>query len=149
MLEVGCSMLDVHLLNQSFMALIQRVNTMKIYHYPSKTAEKRIAGIINRSFSFKKKDDQAVTRILEDVRRNGDKAIVKYARKFDAPRMSVAKMKVTAREFEAASKKVDRTFVRSLNRAASQIQAFHQKQSVTSWMSTQRAGTVLGQSPRG
>ncbi|MGD8524114.1 MAG: histidinol dehydrogenase, partial [Desulfobacterales bacterium] len=118
---------------------------MKIYHYPSKTAEKRIAGIINRSFSFKKKDYQAVTRILEDVRRSGDKAIVKYARKFDAPRMRIAKMKVTARELEAASKKVDRTFVRSLNRAASQIKAFHQKQSVSSWISSQRAGTVLGQ----
>jgi histidinol dehydrogenase len=118
---------------------------MKIYHYPSKTAEKRIAEIINRSFSFTKKDHQAVSRILEDVRRNGDKAVVKYAKKFDAPGMSVAKMKVTARELEAASKKVDRTFVRSLNRAASQIKTFHQKQSVTSWMSTQRKGTVLGQ----
>jgi histidinol dehydrogenase len=104
---------------------------MKIYHYPSKPAEKKIAEIINRSFSFKKKDYQVVTQILEDVRRNGDKAIVKYAQKFDAPRMSVAKMKVTAKEFGVASKKVDRTFVRSLNRAASQIKAFHQKQCVT------------------
>lgn len=118
---------------------------MKIYYYPSQKAENRIAEIINRSFSFKKKDHQAVSKILEDVRRNGDKAIVKYAKKFDAPRMSAAKMKVTARELEAASKKVDRTFVRSLNRAVSQIKAFHQKQSVTSWMSTQRTGTVLGQ----
>ena len=118
---------------------------MKIYHYPSKTAEKKIAEVINRSFSFKKKDYQTVSKILEDVRRNGDKAVVKYARKFDAPRMSVAKMKVTAGELEAASKKVDRIFVRSLNRAASQIEAFHQKQSISSWMSTERVGTVLGQ----
>jgi histidinol dehydrogenase len=118
---------------------------MKIYHYPSKAAEKRVADIVNRGLSFKKKDYQAVSQILEDVRRNGDKAIIKYAKKFDAPRMSVAKMKVRDKELDAASKKVDRTFVRSLNRAASQIEAFHRKQSATSWISTQRAGTVLGQ----
>ena len=118
---------------------------MKIYHYPSKTAEKRIVEIINRGFSFQEKDYQTVSKILEDVRRSGDKAVVRYARKFDAPRMSVSKMKVTAGELEAASKKVERNFVRSLNRAASQIKAFHQEQSTRSWLSTQRPGTVLGQ----
>ena len=45
---------------------------MKIYNYPSKTAEKRVASIADRGLGFKKKDVLAVTRIIEDVRKNRD-----------------------------------------------------------------------------
>jgi len=118
---------------------------LKTYNYPSKAAEKRLAAIVNRGLSFKKKDYQAVSRILEDVRRNGDEAVIKYARRFDAPGLSVGSMKVGSREIEAASKKVDRTFLRALKRAASQIEAFHQRQVHQSWIDTRRPGTLLGQ----
>jgi histidinol dehydrogenase len=56
---------------------------MKIYNYPSKSAEKKIASIINRGLGFKKKDYQSVKHILEDVRKNGDKALIKYVNRFD------------------------------------------------------------------
>jgi len=118
---------------------------MKIYHYPSKAAEKRVTAIVNRSLTFRKKDYQAVSRILEDVRCNGDAAVIKYANRFDAPGLTVDSIKVTAREMEAAVKKSDRGFVRAMNRAASQIEAFHRQQAQQSWIDTQRSGTMLGQ----
>jgi len=118
---------------------------MKIYNYPSHAAETRLAAIVNRGLSFRKKDYQTVSRILEDVRRNGDDAVIKYARRFDAPTLSVASMKVSAEELAAASKKVDRGFVRAMNRAASQIQAFHRQQVRQSWIDTRRPGALLGQ----
>ena len=118
---------------------------MKIYHYPSPAAEKKVSAIVNRSLNFKRKDYQAVSRILEDVRRNGDEAVIKYANRFDAPKLTVESIKVTARETEAALKKVDRSFVRAINRAASQIEAFHRQQVHQSWIDTQRTGTMLGQ----
>ena len=117
---------------------------MKIYHYPSKAAEKRVVSIVNRGRSFKKKDYQRVSGILEDVRRNGDSAVIRYANRFDSPKLTIASLKVTPKEMDAASKKVNRSVVRALNRAASQIQGFHQKLVRNSWISTQRAGTVLG-----
>jgi histidinol dehydrogenase len=118
---------------------------MKIYHYPSPAAEKRVSAIVNRGLNFKKKDYQTVARILEDVRRNGDGAVIKYANQFDAPRLTVDAIKVTAMEMRAALKKVDRTFVRAMNRAALQIEAFHRQQVRQSWVDTQRPGAVLGQ----
>jgi histidinol dehydrogenase len=118
---------------------------MKTYNYPSNAAEKRLAVIVNRGHSFRKKDYQSVSRILEDVRRNGDDAVIKYARRFDAPNLSVDSMKVGLREMAAALKKVDRTFVRALNRAASQIEAFHRQQVRQSWIDTRRPGALLGQ----
>ena len=118
---------------------------MKIYHYPSPAAEKKLSAIVDRGLNFKRKDYPAVSRIIEDVRCNGDEAVIKYANHFDAPKLTVESIKVTAGEMEAALKKVDRSFVRAINRAASQIEAFHRQQVQQSWIDTQRPGTVLGQ----
>jgi histidinol dehydrogenase len=118
---------------------------MKIYHYPSKSAQKKVDDIVSRGLSFKKTDYQAVSRILEDVRRHGDRAVIKYARRFDAPGLTIKKIAVTEEEMVTASKKVDRSFVRALNRAADQITAFHRQQVRKSWINTERPGTVLGQ----
>jgi len=118
---------------------------MKIYNYPSKSAEKKVSAIVNRGLTFSKKDYQTVNRIIDDVRRHGDEAVIKYARRFDAPKLTLNSLKVSDKEMRAASKKVDRSFVRALNRAASQIDAFHRQQVRQSWIDTQRPGTLLGQ----
>lgn len=118
---------------------------MKIFNYPSKSAEKKLLSIINRSIDFKKKDVLYVTQIIEDVRKNGDKALVKYSNLFDSPGLTAESIKVSKKEIDSAAKKVDRSFVRSLNRAAKQIESFHKLQLDKSWINTDRPGTVLGQ----
>jgi len=118
---------------------------MKIFLFPSPTAEKRLTAIVDRGLSFRKKDVTAVTRILEDVQKNGDTAVIKYARQFDAPKMSISAMKATPEEITLAGKKIDRKFTRAMNRAIAQITEFHQKQLPNSWMHTERPGTFLGQ----
>ena len=118
---------------------------MKIYRYPSKSAEKKIASIVNRGVAFKKKDVSSVTRILEDVRKNGDRALIKYTNRFDAPGLTIALMKVSRQEFDDAPKHVDRSFVRALNQAITQIESFHQQQLDKSWINIKRPGAFLGQ----
>jgi len=118
---------------------------MKIYNYPSKSAEKKVESIVNRGLNFNKKDVRDVTRILEDVKKNGDKALVKYANRFDSPGLTAKSLKVTRDEMDAASKNVTGSFVRVLKRAAGQIESFHGAQKSKSWMTTQRPGTLLGQ----
>ncbi len=53
---------------------------MKIYKYPSKTAENKVAATINRTLTYRKKDYQSVRRMIEAVRMHGDEAVLKYAR---------------------------------------------------------------------
>ncbi|MCD4762929.1 MAG: histidinol dehydrogenase [Desulfobacterales bacterium] len=118
---------------------------MKIYTYPSKSAEARVASIINRGLGFKKKDYLKVSQMLEDVRKNGDNALIKYANQFDSPGLSIKSIRVTSDEIEAAAKKVERTFMRSLNRAISHIESFHKHQLCNSWINTDRPGAFLGQ----
>ena len=118
---------------------------MKILRYPSVAADKKMKTIIGRCIDFRKADVQAVTRILNDVKRNGDSALVRYCQQFDAPQMTVAAIAVTPEEMAAAKTKVDRAFMRALNRAAAQIEGFHRQQLPKSWIDTRRPGTLLGQ----
>ena len=118
---------------------------MKILRYPSAAADKKMQAIIGRDIDFRKADVQAVTRILNDVKRNGDSALIKYSRQFDAPHMHIADIAVTPEAITAAHKHVDRAFMRALNRAAAQIEAFHRQQLPKSWIDTRRPGTLLGQ----
>lgn len=118
---------------------------MKIYSYPSASAEKKMRAIVGRAIDFRKGDVQAVTRILNDVRKNGDDALVRYCRQFDAPDITSETLAVTPAEMTAATRAVDRTFMRALNRAVSQIEQFHRQQLPKSWIDTRRPGTMLGQ----
>ena len=118
---------------------------MRIYNYPSRPAEQRVARIVNRGLGFQKTDLAAVTRICERVRKRGDQAVISYTRRFDSARMSIKSMQVSKNEFADAAKKVDRSFSRALNRAAANIKRFHEQQLRKSWMQTDRPGTLLGQ----
>ena len=93
----------------------QQWDPMRIYQYPSRPAEQRIARIVNRGLAFQKKDMAAVTRICESVRKRGDQALISYSKRFDSTRMSVKSMRVSKKEFADAAKKVDRSFTRALN----------------------------------
>jgi histidinol dehydrogenase len=118
---------------------------MRIYNYPSRLAGQRVARIIHRGLAFQKKDMVAVRRVCEDVRKRGDQAVISYTRQFDSTRMTLSAMRVSKKEFTDAAKKVDRAFVRALNRAVSNIKAFHQRQLRRSWMLTHQPGTLVGQ----
>ena len=118
---------------------------MRIYNYPSISAERKLTAIVNRGMDFKKKDISAVTRILEDVRKNGDRALVEYVNRFDAPNMKIDQLAVTEGEFKDAAKRVDASFRRALDRATAQIESFHRLQLPKSWIQAQRPGTLVGQ----
>jgi len=118
---------------------------MKIFKYPSKEAEARLLSIINRGIYFSRKDHINVSRILEDVRKNGNRALIEYIRKFDSPSMVSDSLKVTRKEVDSASKLVEKSFIASLKRAIVQIKSFHKQQIRLSWISNERDGAFLGQ----
>jgi histidinol dehydrogenase len=118
---------------------------LKIFDYPSASAEKALTRIASRGLAFTKKEHATVSRILAEVKTRGDEALVDYTRRFDAPNYSAEHMQVAAAEFAAAKSSADRPFLRALNRAASQIEAFHRRQLRPGFISLDRPGTMLGQ----
>lgn len=118
---------------------------MKIYQYPSKTAEKRVQDTIERGLGFSKEDYENVERILENIKKRGDQALVEYTNKFDSQKVGINSLKVTKKEFNDAINKVDASFLNALERSVSQVTSFHEKQKKNSWIDTPRNGVMVGQ----
>ena len=124
---------------------MQKGTIMKIYRYPSVAAKKRLDTIVNRCVDFKARDIQVVKRILTDVRKNKDRALIDYVNRFDAPNLPISSLQVTKEEIKAARCQVNKGFIRSLNKAATQIEEFHRHQVEKSWFTADAGGTLLGQ----
>ncbi|RPJ73320.1 MAG: histidinol dehydrogenase [Desulfobacteraceae bacterium] len=118
---------------------------MKILNYPSRAAEARVRRISLRGRQWPKKELAAVNRMVGQVRRRGDEALLAYTRRFDAPGFTREELRVSTREMAAAAAAVDRPFLRALRRAAAQIEDFHRRQLRTGFITAERPGTVLGQ----
>lgn len=87
---------------------------------------------------------KTVRRTLSDVQDEGDKAVIRYTRKLDAPRISVKELKVSREEFTTAYAEVPSEVIDAITHARTNIEKFHQKQLRTSWMSTEPNGVMLG-----
>ena len=91
---------------------------LKIMDHPSPAAEKALGRIAGRGLVYSRTEYAAVNRILEDVRRRGDRALVDYTRRFDCPGFAAADLPVGKAEMAAARSAVGRDFLRALDRAA-------------------------------
>ena len=69
------------------------------------------------------KPDEAVRRILSEVRNRGDHALLDFGRKIDG--MGLAQLEVTKGEIAESYKKVDKELVSALQLAAERVHAFH------------------------
>ncbi|MCM3273869.1 histidinol dehydrogenase [Paenibacillus elgii] len=87
--------------------------------------------------------NESVQRIIEEVRRDGDVALRKFAQQFDG--VKIEELRVTQEEIEAAYAQVDESFLTALREAAVNIRRFHEKQMRNSWMDLQADGSILGQ----
>ncbi len=121
---------------------------MKIYKYPSDSAEKQINATLKRGLGFSETDYQNVKTIIDDVRLRGDKALIEYTNKFDSKHVSESNLKVTEQEFLHAKQNVEAEFLNALDRAVNQLESFHRTQKEKSWFDTPRNGVIVGQMVR-
>ena len=86
----------------------------------------------------------AVKRIVSDVRKGGDRALLRYAAKFD--RLAGPKaLRVTQKEMAAAWKALDPALRDALTTAAKQIRGFAKLQLPKSWNKSTVEGLTTGQ----
>lgn len=94
-----------------------------------------------------RKVENAVAEILENVRRDGDRAVRMYADKFDGGAPET--LELPREQVKALAEKADPLFVESLKKAAENIRDFHQRQKQQSWLTTREDGVLMGQRIRG
>lgn len=86
----------------------------------------------------------AVKRIITDVRRNGDRALLRYASQFDGLTGPDA-LRVTREEMAAAWNATDPPLRKALSTAAAQIRKFAKRQLPSSWTRQSIHGLTTGQ----
>jgi histidinol dehydrogenase len=86
----------------------------------------------------------AVKRIVADVRKKGDRALLRYAAEFDGL-TDRSKLRVSAEEMAAAWETISDEMRDALETAAAQIRAFAVRQLPESWSEESTPGLVTGQ----
>ena len=89
---------------------------------------------------------ELVRKIVNDVRKLGDAAVIDYTKKFDGAEISAENFQVTEEEFLNAEKVADKKIVDSLKRAAENIFSYHREQLPKSWITYRGENSILGQS---
>lgn len=89
-------------------------------------SDKQLLKLFKRTAIDTKKVNALVKPIVEDVKKSGDKAVTKYAKRLDG--LSVGKVRATEIELFKAAKKLDTSTKKAIDTAAKNIERFHSKQ---------------------
>jgi histidinol dehydrogenase len=101
-----------------------------------------LKALTERALGINQEIEQRVKFILEDVRRNGDKAVLKYTRRFDFVKSN--RLKINPDEISKYARKADVKVLKALKLSAKRIRAFHKMQKEESW-SFSKGDATLGQ----
>ena len=110
-----------------------------------KFSKKKLNRLYKRNFRQRKGIEKKVKKIIEDVRKNGDDAIIKYTKEFDKVKLIPKQLKVADREVNAAYQNIDPKFISSLKMAVENVNKFYRKQIKKSWRIKGEDGVKLQQ----
>ncbi len=108
-------------------------------------SSREIQKLCERNYMNKKRVTDKVHRIINDVRENGDKAVVKYTRRFDKAKLLPKDLRVSASEINGSYQNIDTDFIASLKRIISNIEKFHKRQLPKAWKMKFEEGVQLGE----
>ncbi len=117
---------------------------MRTIKLTAETKANLLGNLLKRSPNNYSEYESTVNGILEDVRKDGDRALFDYTLKFDRFPLSADNIKVTREEIDAAYGLMDDGLTDVIRRSADNIRAFHEKQLRNSWFEPKGDGTILG-----
>lgn len=105
---------------------------------------------LNHLLAFESSQDEAienaVAKILQEVKQQGDVAVVAYSQQFDKVQaQTIADLEVPLADCQAALASLPAAQRQALEAAAARVKAYHEHQKAPSWSYTEADGTVLGQ----
>jgi len=113
-----------------------------IFQYEAKA--KLYSRLEKRKAQFSDQIITIVRGIIGQVRKGGDKALLRLTRELDRVSLTARQLRVQPQALRAAAGKADPAVVRELERAIFNIHAYHKRELQKSWQFEKR-GVVLGQ----
>ena len=90
--------------------------------------------------------DEVVAKILKDVKKRGDAAVLEYTNRFDKTNATnLSELEISQGELVAALNGLPHDQREALQVAADRVRIYHEKQLMSSWSYIEADGTLLGQ----
>lgn len=86
---------------------------------------------------------QAVQRIIQEVRKNGNEAVRSFTKQFDG--VSIEEPLVTEDEMARSYERLEPEMIQIIQTAIRHIRTYHERQLTSSWFYHQQDGSMLGQ----
>ena len=106
---------------------------LKYFNYNKKNSLNNLDIILNKRKLSQKNKTSVVKKIILDVKKNGDKAVLKYEKKFSKIKTKSVKILFSKKEINEISKKTDKKIRKSIDLAYERIKKFHSKQKILSF----------------
>ncbi len=106
---------------------------LKFIRYNKKSSLKNLETLLNKRISEQKNQTSSVVKIIKNVKKNGDLAVLNYEKKFSKIKAKTTKIFFTNKEINQISKKTDKKIKQAIDLAYTRIKKFHLKQKITSF----------------
>jgi len=110
--------------------------------------EEALNQIIDRGRTNFSSVSSTVQEIIEAVRKEGDKTVLRYTEKFDNVSLPQSKLKITEKEIKESYRRLKGKQIEALKKAAINIIRFHEKQISDAWSIEVVKGVTVGQLTR-
>ena len=116
---------------------------LKILHYNNENSLRALRIFLDKRKSIQKNQTNIVNKIIKNVKKNGDKAVLNYEKKFSKIKKSSNKLLFSRKEINKISNKTDLKIKQSINLAYKRIFKFHKKQKFSSFKFKDKYKNVL------
>ncbi len=101
---------------------------LKFFNANQKNSLENLESILEKRKLNQRNQSSTIKKILSNVKRYGDKAVINYEKKFSKIKTNSKKIKFSKKEIIKISKKVDKNLKNSIDIAFQRIKYFHSKQ---------------------
>ncbi len=106
---------------------------LRILKYNKKNSFKELEKFLNKRKINQKSKTTSVIKIIQNVKKNGDKAVLNYEKKFSKIKTKTTKVFFSNKELNKISKKTDKKIKKAIDLAFNRIKRFHSKQKFVSF----------------
>ena len=106
---------------------------LKILKYNKKNSTNVLEIFLNKRKSLQRSKTSAVNKIIQNVKKKGDKAVLNYEKKFSKIKFNSSRVFFSKKEISDISKKTDKKIKKAIDLAYNRIKRFHSKQKFSSF----------------
>ena len=106
---------------------------LKILKYNKKNSANVLEIFLNKRKSLQRSQTSAVNKIIQNVKKKGDKAVLNYEKKFSKIKFNSSRVFFSKKEIRDISKKTDKKIKKAIDLAYNRIKRFHSKQKFSSF----------------